>query len=684
MAIRTSAATDIELLLADGVTWLPLMLARPRGQDGMVLEGAALGLQEVLAASDNDLAISKRLQSAEREDWSGGLGVDYHEAECVYTRTGNYACPAGAATAITLPAPVSGTDDSQIVSIKQFGADLFAAQTGNGAVNTGRVMRSTDGGTNWTNSLSLPINKYARDLLSFDDGAGTQYLYLSVSNAADPNPGSDGWFYRWNGAAWSAISASSSPYSRQRMAPPFWVTQDGVGDGRLVTISGSKTISYTRPGVDPFTNSPTQWVEGVRIRTGANLLRLPSAKRHVWSTAQDNTYDLDEQGNSPALTDYSGQLIHGSNGLAAQYLKDFIHTALGQGLDRIYVGDGAVLQQEIGQCAPGWGTRARTKWTHSWTTELSVDQGFLVNAVHNPTTLESGIFWGKPGVSPDSGSRNPLTWYGPEIVTTGGYKITAMFSFSPSNDDLRFFVAGWKSGAAPAMAWVSLPISGAPMDDLVSGGKHRFATGTGVTFGSGLIQPRCRMHEIDEAFGSRASKKMVHKTTINSEGLGAGTSLTLEERADPTPAQTTWTTSTSVTTSPVQDVTPVTVVSGHRIERRISFIAASTTTPAVLDAIRTTAWRVVPSVGVRVLDVEYGDGVLDLNNHADDSVDPDAITALLEALIAAGGRTTLRNRQDKRWTSRLEQVLDREESLAEGTYGKSVRARLEIDVLAAL
>lgn len=680
--VRTTSRCDLEILLADGTTWLPLMLARPRGDDGQTAEGVEPSLQEVLAASDNDLPTSKRLQAVEKEDWSGGLGVDYHDADGVYTRTGGYGCPAGAATAISLPAPVSGTDNSQIVAIRQWGNDLFAAQTGNGSANTGRVMRSTDGGTTWTNSLSLGANKYARDLISFDNGAGTEYLYLSVSNQPDPNPGTDGWFYRWDGASWSAISAAAG-YSRQRMAKVFWVTQDGVGDWRLVTISGSKTISYTRPGVDPFTNSATQWVEGVRIRTGWNLLRLVGWNRHVYATAQDGTFDLDEQGNSPRLTDYTTTLLHGSNGLASLALNDYIYNSLGQGIDRVYVGDGASLQQTIGQCAPGRGTRARTKWTHSWTTELYAEQGMVVNAVHNPTTLESGIFWGEDRQISGTDTKNPLVWWGPEIVITGGYKVTAMQSFSPSNDDLRLLVAGWKSGSAPAMAWVSLPISGAPMDDLVSGGKHRFATGTGVTFGTGLIQPRCELRMLDEAFGSRASSKALYKHTVNSEGLGGSTTMTLKERADPAPTSTSWTTSTTINTSPTQDVSATTVVSGNRIELLVAF-TGTTTAPPVLDSLRTTAWRNVPSVGVRVIDVEYGDGVTDMYGVGERDFAPDDITALLLALIDAGGRTTLRDRQDRRWTVRVEQVLDREEKLGDGPWGKSVKARLEVDVIAAV
>ena len=105
----------------------------------------------------------------------------------------------------------------------------------------------------------------------------------------------------------------------------------------------------------------------------------------------------------------------------------------------------------------------------------------------------------------------------------------------------------------------------------------------------------------------------------------------------------------------------------------------------MLDAVRTTAWKIQPSVGVRVLEVEYGDGVADQHGGTQqaEAYDPDWITTQLLALPAAG-RTTLRDRQGKRYTVHFEQVLDREEKLAGGVYGKTVRARLEVNVIEAL
>ena len=265
--------------------------------------------------------------------------------------------------------------------------------------------------------------------------------------------------------------------------------------------------------------------------------------------------------------------------------------------------------------------------------------------------------------------------------------MTALRSYSVQSVDLSLLVAAY-SGAAPVMAKVSLPIAGSPIDDLISAGPHRFATGAAVTLGTGTINPYCRLHLLDEGFGDRASKKILHQHALNTEGLGGSTKLTFEDRADPAPGSTTFTTSTDVTTSPQQEITPATVVSGNRLERRISFVSPSGgATPAVigvLDAVRTTAIRKVPSLMVRTFTVEWGDGVLDLSG-ADDSNNPNRNPVTVGAALEAATkiRTTIRSPDDLRWRVTLEQVMEQEIIYRDsGTWGQTRRVRLEASVLA--
>src|SRR5581483_10596501 len=179
-------------------------------------------------------------------------------------------------------------------------------------------------------------------------------------------------------------------------------------------------------------------------------------------------------------------------------------------------------------------------------------------------------------------------------------KIYALRTAAIANDDLRLFVAGFQDNLPPVVFWVSLPVAGSPIQDLTSGGKHRYAQGLG-----GAQQGLAYLKLLPETWDDKASLKILHQHAVGSRGLDApsGTKLALEARADPSPGSSTWPVFTDITTSPVQTITPATVTSGNKIERRISFIspqgAATPPKVAVLDSVRTTAWRAVPAFSVR-------------------------------------------------------------------------------------
>jgi hypothetical protein len=692
--------SDIEIQRPDG-TWLGLMIARARDDAGNPIEGKPKSLAEILSAQDDELPISKRLIPRIIEDWAGGVGVDYNVAPGVYTRTPGYALPAGHPTAMTLPA--AGASNSRIVKIVRFGNDLFAAQIGDGTANTARILRSTDNGTTWTVSHPLAgAGEYFNDLLVYNDPtSSTSAARLYASSADNTMASGNGRMHKWDGTTWTStapgdFTLGSVAYGRQALYKVLWTDNEGVSWWRLVTISGSKTISYTIPEGDPMDDSAAAWVEGVRIGTGINLLRLDGSRRHVFVSAGDNVFDIDELGDAIPLTSYGSSMIHGANGLALAYLDGYLYWSFGRGLDRIKVDEGPILQESLGQCAPGWATPAENIY-RGWTTELCVDQGMLVNAMHNPSNGVTGIFWGKDRASLGVETRNPLVWYGPEVTIAGGYKVTAMTPVATAEDELALFFAASKGAALsdgpPIFYRVSLPVSGSPIQDLASGGKHRYATGAGVS----TVTPLSELELLDEGWDDRASKKFLHEHTVVSRGLsvrdgtddGFGTKMIFYDRADPLPGSTTWTSSADVLESPTDTVEPSDVVEGHKIGRKLRFVspkgaesAAASVRVAVLDGIRTTAWRAVPSFQVLALSVEYGAGVLDLHNRQD-MRDPDDVSAAIEEL-SQFGRTILRDRRGHRWTAKVEQVHAAEATYHDEPPGKSVQARIEITLIAEL
>jgi hypothetical protein len=695
MTNRSGMSHDLEILLADGATWLPLMLAVPRADDGTPTEGAPKTLTEVLAAYENDLQLSKRLTADVQEDWFGGVGVSYNVAPGVYTRTQGYAMPAGAVSSSNLS--ISGASSTRIVAIKEFngnsrGAALWAAQVGDGTANTARILRYLSS----TNTLSRDYalgagTQYFRGLEVFDNGSGTKVLFAGSSNSSSLTAGTVGYMHKLESpGTWTQSPVMSG---RNSLTKVFWVDQNGVGAWRLVAIDGPGSIAYTVPNADPMVLA--DWVEGVPVDT-TGLLTLAAARRSVFMGAQDGLFTINELGDTPNLTSYMGQAIDPYSGMAVQYHDGYVYISNGFGLDRVRVDTEGTLQENPGQCSPGWGTRAEHEF-RGFTSAMCVDQGWLVNATYNTNTARAAIWYGRDRQIVGVDTPNPMVWHGPEITGTTDLMITAMCVSTagiPGGRRLFFAAIPYVITGTPWFGFASIPPSGGSIDDLISGGVHRFATGSG----SGTWNATSRLHLLDEGFGDRTSLKILHQHAFETRGLsigptgandGLGTKLTLETRADAAPGSTTWTTSDNVTASPSTTVTPSTVVSGYRIGRRISFVNPSggATPPAVgvLDAVRTTAWKIQPSVGVRVLEVEYGDGVADQHGGTAqaETYDPDWVTTQLLALPAAG-RTTLRDRQGKRYTVHFEQVLDREEKLAGGVYGKTVRARLEVNMIEAL
>ena len=680
---------DLEVLLADGTTWLGLMFAQPRGQDGVPVEGAPKSFSEVLAAYENDLQLSKRLTADQQEDWFGGVGIAYNVAPGVYTRTQGYAMPAGAATQV-LDVSVTGSSNTRIAAIQEFSKDtrgsaIWMAQVGDGTANTARILRYTPSGT-MSNDYSLGAGtQYFRGLCAFDNGSGTQVLFASSSNAADLDAGTVGYMHRLQAGTWTQSAVMSG---RNALTKVYWVDQDGIGAWRMVAIDGPSTIAYTVPGGNPMT--PADWIEGVKTGSAEGLLSFATSRSHVFVGARDGLFDLNGLGESPNLTDYMPQQIHPTQGMAAQYLDGYVYVSTGYGLDRVRVEDIGLLQENPGQCAPGWGTRAEHEF-RGMTTAMTTDQGWLVNATFNYSTNRPSIWYGRDRQIVGVDTPNPLVWHGPEIQGNADYRVTAMRVSSigaggTAGTGMRLWIAAspyYATGTA-WLGYVSVPVAGAPIDDLISGGDHRFAIGSG----SGTWNANSRLELLREGFGDRNSQNILHGLSFKTRGpLSATTKLTVETRADAAPGSTTWTTSDDVTASPAQTITPSVVVSGYDIGTRISFVSPSgTATPpvvGVLDAVRRTVFKVRPAVSVVAVDVEYGDGVIDargVTQHAE-AMDPDDITTNLLALPAAG-RTTVRDRAGKRYTVHFEQVTDRSSSLADGVYGKTVTARLEFNVLA--
>lgn len=685
MSVHPAVSGDIEILLADGTTWLPLALVESTDNKGFQQPRS---LDSSLSALLESLPLGQKLSSQLWQNTGQGIGLDYNVAYGLYTRTPGIVLPAGAATGVQVT--LTSGSNSPIVAMEELGPSLFVAQQGSGANLTARVIVSyagTGAGSDaFVNSLNLGANEYLRDLCLFGDGTGARYLYASSS---DIN-GLNGRLHRCSvGVGWTSTAAGTfGTNGRNRMWRVFWTGRDGLSYPRLFTISGPNMVSYTDVGADPFLTA--SWIEGVEVDTAKTLLDLGGAKRRVFMRAQDNVYDINENGETPALMSFETE-VDGAG--AIQYLKEYLYVATGRTLNRIYVGDTTLsVQEAASQCFPGFGTIAEND-IRGYITAMCTDQGYLPAAVYNPSVAKSFIVWGSDqGVQ--RGSVNPLNWYGPEAFFDVNYKVTRMRT-SGLAGDLRLWVAAQSvAGGGAVLNWVSLPIAGSSLQDLISGGAMRFATGT--TMGTTFMQSFCRLELIPTEWTGTTS--IVDQVAILSRGLsftrdasgnltndGLGTAFTYEQVADPAPGAITWPSGADFRVSPSQILTPATtpalpVTKGERIWRRIKFFSPSgTATPAkigVLDACRIDSWITAPTAAAMSLMVQYGAGIRNLFNAGTDK-DPDWITDQLTTLTTSG-RTTIKTRDGKRWPVKFEQVRETHvEYTTTGSYaGKVVTTKL--------
>jgi hypothetical protein len=697
MSARNGSAYDIEIQTAD-LAWLGLNLDLPDS----AAAGADRIIQGLLEAASSDDPLAVKPNEEIQEDFSGGIGIDYDVAPGVDTRFPGYAISAGAATAVQVPINTHSSS-TKLVAFAEFGGNLYIAQEGSSTAGRyGRVLVLT-GGTG-TASEAMVIGTTAgaplvgssyfiRDMLVADDGSGNTRLFVSASDAN----GLNGVLYKFDGAAWTNSSTNAGANGRNRLAKVSWTTTDGNTAWRLVAISGPKTVSYTVPNGDPMGLSATNWVEGVRIDTSGNLLEIVAFRRHAYFAASDDVYDLNEVGESSALTSYLQKMLTTVTTFAVEHLNGYVYATVGRSLIRLYVGDqGALNESPIeGHCAPGWNTRSES-CPRGYGTAMTVDQGYLVYALYDPTAQKSYIFYGIDRRIVGKDSPNPLIWHGPLVHTSVDYRINRLWT-SALAGDLRLWMASQSvGGATPRLDWVSIPNVGSPIQDLAVGGSHRFAPGNSP---SDIFQPFCRLETLQNSHGNKANNFIFWQHDIGSRGLsrqtqsdgsvvddGLGTKLTLNGRADPPPGSTTYGVLGDSTTGPTQTLTPPvgTVLAGHKTQLRLDVISPSgTATPpkvAVLDSIRTLGWQVAPSSRALTLPIMYGD--TGREEDRDPKRDPDTITTALRTL-GEGTKTVLRDRRGKTWTFKVRQVHAYTSHQHDGgDWGETVHAQIVGDILA--
>lgn len=667
---------DLEIPSFEGI-WFGLAIAPT---DDPETGSKPRKLRDMLVASDADAPISQSLEAEVQESWFRGVGLDYDWAPAVDTTDPDYACPAGAATEVAIP----GGGGGGIAAIEEYGGDLWMAQGGNGSASTARVLRLTGGVAPFSISLSLGAGEYLRGMVAAQDGSGNARLYAFSSDSGTQN----GRVHVWDGASWTSSAAGTfGTNGRGPAIKVVWRGRNGIKNNAIVTKSGPNTISYTVPDSDPMLAA--SWVEGVPIGTAYELIDLAAARSHVFFSARDNLFDIDEVGNTYGITNHIEQQPRPGNGDAVQYMDGHVFYSTGDGLLMIDVDQDGVIEEIPGHCAPGQ-YLPTVNCPRGPVTAMTVDGPWLVaNVFDTSVSRTSNVFYGRPARKLGIESPNPMIWHGPLLRVEGNYRATRMRT-SALSGGLRLWVALIEDSLGTArVVWQSRPTAGSTRWDQRTGGAHRVTTGTASL---STINPYSRIYGLKKTAGDKASRKDLHGHVFGTEGLsfvlapdgsstgdGLGTKLVVYNRADATPASTAWGTGVEVLTSPINAVTPTETTAGYALEQRIDFIAPAggSTPPSIpyLDSVRNSWWEIKPDASIRTADVLYGD----LDGYADarqDTHDPDQITAWLQQLMSTGIRTVVRDAWGNRRTVRLMQRFDRETTRTDGRWGKTVRATL--------
>lgn len=680
---------DLQLLAADGATWLPLMLVPESGPDGTPRRKV---VSDAIQASLVSTPITDQLVELGAKSFIRGIGLDYDAAYGVFTRagidadgeelpdeeSGGYACPAGEVAEVDI---ALGTNNGGVCAFAEFVGNLYVAQSGGVGANTARILALSGGAGPATVSLALGVGEVFRGMCVSDNGAGSVQLYAFSSDGGTQN----GRVHRFNGATWTSTAAGTfGTNGRGAAASVMWRDRQGIRYQRIVTISGVRTIAYTKPAADPML--PASWVEGVLMNTAYQLRDVVvGGEEHAFISSDDGVFDFDEVGNSYNLLSEAVGNVQTGNGFMVLYHDGSLYYGVGNGVVKINLENGR-LQEQPGQCAPGAYTRGENP-IGGYAVAGCVDMnGWVGVALFNGTTRQSFICWGKSREQLGIKSPNPLIWHGPEAFTKelADVKVTRM-KVSSLTGGARLWIGTIKDTApnTPRLFYQLLPRGNSPSKDVYSRDTWRSTTGQ---TGSDMV-PYSRIDFLPTNGGNRGSSLSLFDHTFSTRGpLSPSTKLTFYARADPAPGSVVWGSGTDITASPTQTIRAAGANEGSVIGRRVDFVAPSggATPPIVpfLEGMWTTTWVTAPQFGVRDLAIEYGVQATDWENTNPLPVrGADQITQQLALLL--GKRTTMRDAWGTTWSVRVMQLFPRElEAVPDGVVNKkTVRAQLRLAML---
>jgi hypothetical protein len=411
-------------------------------------------------------------------------------------------------------------------------------------------------------------------------------------------------------------SWTTAIFGRRYLDVVMWTTADHQA-WRLVGTNTVHGVNYTEAN-PPFTD--TQWTPELGAsdipigNSATDITAIVAAPRHVFFIKPDTgIHSLDSRGYAPALTPYWRHANTLDNSATPAIIHDgYLYAATKQGLDRLNVQTEGLRQDQPGWCSPGYGQPNETP-VQGEVTALTVESGWVVAAVYNG--IDTYLCWGQDRQRLNLDGPGPMVWY-TKVRLPG----EIVYHMRPAvvNSQPRLWICSNAAGTFK-LRWLSLPRGGNPVQDLLNGGQHRFATS-------------CTLYTSMDQWGNSAARKTMRRLGITSERLDTVTRLGIDMLVDGGAAVE----QGEVVTSPYHTFLTERT-QGYHFGFRVRG-TGTTTAPPILRGLVPRADVYVEQDDLRIYQTVVGPGVT-LKNGAVDDRDPGMVFERLRGLAELGPLT---------------------------------------------
>jgi hypothetical protein len=491
---------------------------------------------------------------------------------------------------LVLPGPLVTTTNLPvgITTSPRCGQDY----NGNFYVGVGRYVYSVPGGTG-TPVLSADFGAGVV-AWAMDTFQGNLYVGTSATDTAAGGPGP-----LWQVDSTGAWTGGGP--NRKSIAHAWYQAQASGTVGAWQLIGQDTLSSVANCATGPMT--PANWGASVPVGDQTYPINsLISSLGHIYVAKTNGLHDVDgTTGFTPNLMPFYESAIDPDNGVAGITANGSVYVNSISGLFRLDVSGGSTTGR-ITAVTPGHGLPNETPIRGKITAMTSYGP-WVIGAVYNG--VDTYIMWGRDirqgdagtspfgygagyGPSPQAIGPSPMLWHGALIFLPG--QICRMLAISGLTSPPRLWLGSVTTSSGQAsISWATIARTENPLQD----SEYRYATNWQF-----LIAGQDWQHPV--------SVKDLLQIDVQADGLGIGSSLTIQVGADGGPAQTFGT----ANQSPLSYVVGAQDLFGRRLALTLQGSNTSTS-PGVIRAISPRA-QIRPQLRrIRTYDVLLGEGNLD-------------------------------------------------------------------------